>query len=146
MIDKKCHYIILPFFLTLDGKWLDKDGNGRPEELLWQISEPNGGGLQKCTITDPLRYGYRIVDAFCKGSIAFACPMCKWKQNPILLLKGLCPNSDIEYRYVLQIGETHNDMLIFKGFNNLYILFSQVIEHIEHNLRRKSSKNVDIFQ
>ena len=141
---KKCHYIILPFFLTLDGKWLDKDGNGRPEELMWQISEPNGGGLQKCTITDPLRYEYRIVDAFCKGSIAFACPMCKWKQNPILLLKGLCPNSDIEYRYVLQIGETHNDMLIFKGFNNLYILYEKYLNRwvISKTINTTDAKNI----
>ena len=66
------------------------------------------------------------------------------KQNPILLLKGLCPNSDIEYRYVLQIGETHNDMLIFKGFNNLYILYEKYLNRwvISKTINTTDAKNI----
>ena len=123
-IFNKCQYLLLPYFYK-NGSWIDQDGNGFFEELKWLESEPNGGGLQKCTITNPKSHDYKVADAFCE-SLVTACPICKWTQNPTLLLKGLqrCSNLDIEYRFVLEVGQMHNDMLLFKGFDNRhYILY-----------------------
>ena len=39
-------------------------------------------------------------------------------------MKGLCPQSNIEHRYVLTINERYQGHLAFKGFsNNYYIVF-----------------------
>ena len=114
---EKCLYPSVPYTLNGDRKWVDQNGNSKPNELKWVPSEPNGGGLQNCMV---LNHDYAAYDVFCDYP---ACPLCKWTQNPVLLLKGLCEDVDIEYRYVLEIGVTHNSMLVFKGFNALYILF-----------------------
>ena len=38
----------------------------------------------------------------------------------------MCPKSSVEYRYVLEIGQSNNEMLVFKGFNELFLVFNKV--------------------
>ena len=144
---EKCPYVILPFTQQGIGNWIDQDGKSFPTELKWLASEPNGGILQKCTITSPMIYEYEAADVACE-SFSLACPICKWKQTPVFLLKGLCANFDIEYRYVLEIGDTFNEMLIFKGFNGLFILFDKDINRwiVSRTTNTKDAKSMIAMQ
>ena len=56
-------------------------------------------------------------DVFCNTK---RCPICKWTKNPVFLLKGLCPQSTVEYRYTLRLNELYNGFLAFKGFSKDY--------------------------
>ena len=139
----KCPLFYTPFQLNEDEKWVDRKGKAKPSTLPWSPSEPNGAGLQRCTHIRPDNYA--IYDIFCESSAA-GCPICKFTEKPVLLLKGiddymhhqkscyfqfhyffkgLCPKSSVEYRYVLEIGQSTNEMLVFKGFNELFLVFNK---------------------
>ena len=108
--------LILP--LSFDNGTLKNVYSNQPiSHIKWRVGEPNGGGLQKCVVMKP---DHTISDAFC--STKMFCPICKWNKNPVFLLKGLCPQSKIEHRYVLRIQEVYNGMLIFQGFTNKYYI------------------------
>ena len=117
---QKCPILFSPLRMNARNEWVDQNGRQKPQALNWSPSEPNGGGLQRCT--DMRTENYAIYDVFCKSS-GSGCAICKWTEKPVLLLKGLCPNADVEYRFVLEIGDTHNQMLVFKGFNGLFIIY-----------------------
>ena len=66
---------------------------------------------------------FAISDYFCSSQ---GCPICKWNKNPIVILKGLCQQSNIEYRYVLRINKLYQGHLAFKGYSNdYYIVFDK---------------------
>ena len=81
----KCPLFYTPFQLNEDEKWVDRKGKAKPSTLPWSTSEPNGAGLQRCTHIRPDNYA--IYDIFCESSAA-GCPICKFTEKPVLLLKG----------------------------------------------------------
>ena len=122
---QKCPILFSPLRMNERNEWVDQNGKSKPRELDWSPSEPNGGGLQRCT--DMRTENYAIYDVFCKSS-GSGCAICKWTDKPVMLLKGLCSNAAIEYRFVLEIGDTHNRMLVFKGFNSLFVIYDKVLD------------------
>ena len=109
--------VLLPMYLNDRGEW--EDNSGHPytsSQLKWAIGEPNGGGRQRCAIA---KKPYLFYDIFCNSK---RCPICKWTKNPVFFLKGLCPESNIEYRYVLRINKKYQGYLAFKGFSNDYFI------------------------
>ena len=135
---KKCPLLILPYFLNNNGKWLDQDGNSIPNDMRWGSSEPNGGGLQKCSVTKTSTY--ELHDIFCDLS-GTGCFVCMWTQKPVLLLKGMCLDAKIEYRFILEIGETYNDNLVFKGFNSLFMIYYKDLDTWTLSKSMKSNGN-----
>ena len=109
--------VSLPIYLNDHGEW--EDSSGKPytsTQLKWAPGEPNGGGRQKCVVATKT---YVFYDVFCNSK---RCPICKWTKNPVFFLKGLCPQSNIEYRYVLRINERYQGYLAFKGFSKDYFI------------------------
>ena len=115
----KCGLALLPIYLNDQGEW--EDTSKEPitsTDIIWNKGEPNGSGRQRCVV---ISNRYTFYDVFCSSK---RCPFCKWRKNPVFLLKGLCPQSTIEYRYVLRINVLYLGLLAFKGFSNdYYILY-----------------------
>ena len=116
---KQCDYVLLPIYYNDQGHWEDNFGQTLTStQLKWADGEPNGNGKQRCVVAD---INYDFYDTFCSSK---RCPICKWIKNPVFYLKGLCPKSNIEHRYVLRINERYQGYLAFKGFSNdYYIVF-----------------------
>ena len=109
--------LILPIHLNDQGEWEDLHGKVLSStQLKWYKGEPNGSGRQRCVVTTK---EYSFYDVFCYSKF---CHICKWAKNPVFFLKGLCPQSNIEYRYVLKINELYHGNLAFKGFSNDYYI------------------------
>ena len=115
----QCDYVLLPIYYNDQGHWEDNFGQTLTStQLKWADGEPNGNGKQRCVVADS---NYDFYDTFCSSK---RCPICKWIKNPVFYLKGLCPKSNIEHRYVLRINERYQGYLAFKGFSNdYYIVF-----------------------
>ena len=109
--------LFLPIYLNNHGEWEDLHRKTLSStRLKWHEGEPNGSGRQRCVVTTK---EYTFYDVFCYSKF---CHICKWDKNPVFFLKGLCPQSNIEYRYVLKINELYHGNLAFKGFSNDYYI------------------------
>ena len=114
---KKCiNNMILPIYQTDDGKFKDNFKRDIPNNLKWHDGEPNGDGQQRCV---HMSTQFAISDYFCSSQ---GCPICKWNKNPVFILKGLCPLSKIEYRYVMRVNKLYHGVLTFQGFTNDYYI------------------------
>ena len=113
--------VLLPIYLNDHGEWINNSNQPYSStQLKWAKGEPNGGGRQRCVVATKT---YDFYDVFCNSK---RCPICKWTKNPVFFLKGLCPQSNIEYRFVLRINERYQGSLVFKGFSNdYYIVFDK---------------------
>ena len=82
--------------------------------------EPNGGDLQNCTTYD-VNNG-KFYDDTCSYK---SCFVCSWKNNPIVTLKGLCQNSDIDQNYIVLPQHIFNGRAYFLGFGRNSIIFDK---------------------
>ena len=115
---KKCiGNVIVPLYLNDDGNWVEHYSKKLlSPEMKFASGEPNGAPYQRCIV---MKDDYTLADIFCFSKM---CPICKWMDNPVFILKGLCPQSKIEHRYVLSIREVYRGMLVFQGFTNKYYI------------------------
>ena len=115
---KKCiDNVIVPLYLNDDGNWEEHYSKKLlSSEIKFASGEPNGAPYQRCI---KMYNDYTLSDIFCFSKM---CPICKWINNPVFILKGLCPQSKIEHRYVLSIREVYRGMLVFQGFTNKYYI------------------------
>ena len=108
--------IILPIYQNDEGEFEYHDRKQLPNQLKWMERQPNGGLYQRCV---KMNSKLAIYDSFCHSK---ACPICIWTENTVFVLKGLCPQSMIEYRYVLRAQTFYRGMLVFHGFKGDYFI------------------------
>lgn len=89
-------------------------------DQMWIPGEPNGGDLQDCTTYD-VNNG-KFYDDTCSYK---SCFVCSWKNNPIVTLKGLCQNSDIDQNYIVLPQHIFNGRAYFLGFGRNSIIFDK---------------------
>ena len=115
-----CEFYMVPLYLNEANDWVDLQGQEKPLQLKWNAKEPNGGGLQKCA---QMRTNYELADGFCNARDI--CPICKWDNEPVFILKGLCQGTTLEHKYTLLTDKYYDRMMIFQGFNRNFIAWNE---------------------
>ena len=91
------------------------------QEDLWIPGQPNGGAEQPCTFWGAGDDKARLYDVPCIMVVNPKC-LCEFNDTPILRLRGLCKESNIDTYYTLQQVDGH---LRYMGVSNTAIVFSE---------------------
>ena len=116
-----CVSFVAPMRKSSNRSWINKNNNRIIDmKHLWNSRSPNGGDLEKCTgfVVNDCKY----FDCPCNYETCF---ICAWKDTPVFKLRGLCPNTDIDRKYVLLPEKTFGGNVYFWGLRSNNILFNQ---------------------
>ena len=113
---------------------------------MWEPGEPNGLDLQQCIEFDAM------TGEFDDESCSFkTCFICKWINEPVFLLRGLCKTSEIDEKYVLLPDVTYDDSLFFFGFGHYNIIYSKdmnswlIVTDLMDDLIKPEGKEIKII-
>ena len=113
-----------------DGVWLDHNRGEKVEYFEWKQGEPNGGTKQNCgNLVPPGGW----TDRPCNVG---KCCVCENQDQPYLLLRGLCPNSNLDMIYV-PYNPPLSGKLAYLG------LYGTLIEYDDTNLLWKAKRQRD---
>ena len=111
-------FIYSPFVLDSKDKFVDfYTQTAVPRDLPWLPGEPNGGRSEPCSSW--AINGGKLFDAQCAFSPSNC--MCKFESTPILKLRGLCKNTNVDTSYTVK---NVNGNIVYFGVAGTRIEFS----------------------
>ena len=85
---------------------------------MWEPGQPNGQDLQQCIQFSPSTGKFN--DKSCSFKTYF---VCKWINESVFVLRGLCKTAEIDEKYVLLPDVTYDGNLFFFGFETTNIIY-----------------------
>ena len=113
-----------PFIFQTEGYFVDWYTRLPMSASLWVPGQPNGGQKQPCTAWWDYASDGRVYDYDCsvEAGVQFQC-VCGFLNIPVLRLRGLCKESNIESHYTLKYL---NGSITYKGLTGTDIKFSSL--------------------
>ena len=103
--------VFSPYWLKDEAGFVDYYNNSAINPELWFPGQPNGGMEAPLAVWNPAVEKYLLFDyGYTQGTC-----MCQFDNSPILTLRGLCEQTDVDKLFVLKYS--HGD-IIFKGIRN----------------------------
>ena len=121
------------FVYRKNGSFVDFYNGADMQNDLWIPGNPNGGGNQQCTFWGAGDSKARLYDVSCMLLLNPKC-LCEFKNTPILRLRGLCKESNIDTYFTLHQANGH---VGYKGLSNTEITYSE-------DMRLKQSPKWDL--
>ena len=118
-----CGSLFSPLKKNRYGNLIDQISNKTVHlDHMWEPGQPNGQDLQQCVQFSPSTGKFN--DQFCSFKTCF---VCKWINEPVFFLRGLCKTTEIDEKYVLLPDVTYDDNLFFLGFGDYSILYHKAM-------------------
>ena len=101
----------------------------------WRVDQPNGGDKQQCTSWNSRYLSGGIHDDFCTLTTQsrFRC-MCQLDKRPIIKLRGLCKDSNIDTHYTLK--HFANGTISFLGLVGSEIIYDKPLWKLSDSLNK----------
>ena len=116
-------YIWLPVKEGSKGSWVHY-GNQNEVEINWEGDDPNGNELQNCAALKTT--SGKAVDLLCSDPHCFACELMDLDAH--FRFTGLPLDSDINLEYLLTPRLSFSGQIVFKGYENGFILYDNLTE------------------
>ena len=106
---------------NIEGQWVDYYTSDPVDIAGVAAGKPNGGRAKNCAIVVTAWGGWQDWACNVNSANILQCP-CESKDQMILTMRGLCPNSNIDKYFVPQ-NKQHDGKILFRG------LFKTIIEY-----------------